>query len=281
MAKTVLITGAGSGIGKALAFRLAAAGLNVVICGRRADVLNEVANAPEACNKIRVVVADVASAEGCDALKKALGETPLDILVHNAGVFTVAQLETVDRDTWRKCMAVNAEAPIFLTQALSANLKAAETKARVLIIGSGAADINIPTMNVYCGSKALVKHIWKSLNMDMGTVADFAYCKVGLVESDMTGSMPGNDDLLIKDTISDRLRSGDVHPADEVAGWLENLFEPKLVDAEAFKTREHDIDNPAHQLGMKIRLTTEGKAFLGQETCEQNTCFLAKMFGRR
>lgn len=260
MAQTALVTGGGSGIGKELALRLAAAGMDVIICGRRAAPLNDVVLSQNSFN-IRTVVADVSTEEGCAALKAAVGEKPLDILVHNAAVFTVAELNTADRATWRKCMAINTEAPIFLTQALSANLEASG-KARVLLIGSGAAEVNIPTVNVYCASKALVKHIWKSLNQDMASVASFAYCMPGLVESDMLRSMPKNDDLIIKDIMGARLKGDDCHTSADVAAWLEKLLDPNLVDAEVFKNRLHDIDNPKHQLGMKLRLTTEGKAFL-------------------
>lgn len=171
-------------------------------------------------------------------------------------------LMKVDLSNFRAIMSVNTEAPIFLTQQLLMNLKAAG-EGRVLIVSSGAADMHVPDMGPYCVTKAAVKMVWTVLKDELADVVKVGYCKPGLVQSELTAAMLEKEDFALKDNVKARMESGDIHTSEEVAEWMEALLDDTRCEASVFQEREHDIDMIDHQLGVKVRLTTEAK-LLGQ-----------------
>lgn len=109
--KTALVVGGGSGIGKAIALRFAAAGCRVAIAGRREEVLAAAASEHEGQPPISFKVADVADRESVVDLvawaEESLGR--IDILVNSAGINVAARsLEKLAPDDWDQLMAVNA-----------------------------------------------------------------------------------------------------------------------------------------------------------------------------
>merc|ERR1711972_759845 len=186
------------------------------------------------------------------------GDSPLHLLVHNAGINCMDPLTKVELSKFRATMAVNTEAPIFLTQQLLPNLKLAE-EARVLLVSSGAGDMHVPNMGPYCVTKAALKMVWTVLKDELTDVARVGYCKPGLVLSEMTGAMIEKEDFALKDFIGGRMESGDIHTSEEVAEWIEALLDSARCESGIFQAREHDIDMTEHQLGVKVRVTTEGK----------------------
>ena len=146
MSSISIITGGGSGIGRALAKRLASRAQPVLIVGRNGNKLNETKD--QSCNPsyINTVVADVSSPEGRDTILQSLEESGIQHvtnLVHNAALLEpVGPLLDVKMDDWRKHMATNVEGPLFLTQSLVEMLKRGddgEKGGRVLHVSSGAA----------------------------------------------------------------------------------------------------------------------------------------------
>merc|ERR1711963_45446 len=117
-------------------------GMDVLAVARREALLTEVAKHPN----VRVCVADVGTLDGWEKVRAAVGDTPLHVLVHNAGVNITGSLVEGSRESFQTMLRVNLEAPIFLTQALLPNLHAADGSARILIVGSGAGDMQIPSM---------------------------------------------------------------------------------------------------------------------------------------
>ena len=132
--KHILITGGGTGIGCALAKRFAAKGCQVIIVGRRSELLqNVVSQYPDS---IRAVNADVGKHEDRQIITSQVQE-PLHLLVHNAAVLgPVGPLLEVSLDDWRSHMATNVEGPLFLTRELLPKLVEGS---RVIQISSGAA----------------------------------------------------------------------------------------------------------------------------------------------
>lgn len=109
--KTALVTGGGTGIGKAIALALAAEGCHVAVAGRREGPLREVADSFTGEPKIEVLTADVGDRESATALvtkaTELLGQ--IDILVNNAGTNTPKRLlRDLDPADWDRLMAVNA-----------------------------------------------------------------------------------------------------------------------------------------------------------------------------
>ena len=147
--KHILITGGGTGIGRALAERFAAKGWRVTIVGRRLELLQEVAR--DYPDKISIISADVGSIQDRQKIVSEAKGT-LDLLVHNAAVLgPVGPILDQSPEDWKSHMATNVEGPLFLTQVLL--LKLVENS-RVVNISSGAAHQGTPGWGMYCTSKA-------------------------------------------------------------------------------------------------------------------------------
>ena len=147
--KHILITGGGTGIGRALAERFAAKGWRVTIVGRRLELLQQVAR--DYPDKISIISADVGRNQDRQKIVSEAKGT-LDLLVHNAAVLgPVGPILDQSPEDWKSHMATNVEGPLFLTQVLL--LKLVENS-RVVNISSGAAHQGIPGWGMYCTSKA-------------------------------------------------------------------------------------------------------------------------------
>mgnify|MGYP006160131669 CR=1 FL=1 len=120
--KTALVTGGGTGIGEAIAIDLAAAGVDVTVCGRRiAPLADTVAMITAAGGKARAMVADMTDPEAIDELAATLirDQGGVDILVNNAGFSSkVRSARYIGADEWRSVMDVNTMGPAMLTRAL-------------------------------------------------------------------------------------------------------------------------------------------------------------------
>jgi NAD(P)-dependent dehydrogenase (short-subunit alcohol dehydrogenase family) len=113
--KRALVTGGGTGIGRALAEALNEHGAEVVICGRRADPLNKVAGELRSSGRaVTSVRCDLTNEDDLKSLVASSGD--IDILVNNAGYGLQAPWTEVSLNDWREVMAVNVEAPFRLAQ---------------------------------------------------------------------------------------------------------------------------------------------------------------------
>jgi short-subunit dehydrogenase len=116
--KRVLLTGATGGLGHAIARALAGAGAHVILSGRRADVLDELAQEISGS----IAPADLSDPVAVRAL--AEGHADVDILVANAGLPASGRLETYDDDQIERALDVNLHAPIILTHVLAPHMVA-------------------------------------------------------------------------------------------------------------------------------------------------------------
>ena len=132
--KHILITGGGTGIGRALAKGFDAKGWQVIIVGGRSELLQDVVS--QNSDSIRTITADVGKHEDLQIITSQVQE-PLHLLVHNAVVLgSVGPLLEVSLEDWRSHMATNVEDPLFLTQELLPKLV---EDSRVIHMSSGAA----------------------------------------------------------------------------------------------------------------------------------------------
>ncbi len=147
--KTVLITGAGSGIGQALAIQGAGMGFDVIIAGRSETTL---AQTVSACGGGHVlpVVADVTTAKGRADICAAVGSS-LDVLINNAGTLSVGRLRHMSDVDLERMTATNLVAPMALTRDLLPALSA--PKGRIVNIGSVFGDIAYPFFAGYSATK--------------------------------------------------------------------------------------------------------------------------------
>ena len=152
--KCVLITGAGSGIGRALAVEAARRGMTVALCGRRADALAQTAALLGAGTAHIVIQADVTRPDArrmlVDRIRERWGK--LDVLINNAGIVAGGAVESLNDDALERVLATNVTAPIALTRDLLPLLLAGRPS-RVVNVGSMFGDIAFPLFAAYSASK--------------------------------------------------------------------------------------------------------------------------------
>jgi uncharacterized oxidoreductase len=160
-ARTVLITGGGTGIGLALASRFLAAGSRVIVCGRRESVLREAAAAHPG---LVTRVCDLAREDDRAALAAwVVAEHPaLDVLVNNAGIQRRIRLDAAEpwADT-RQELAINVDAPIHLALALLPHLR--ERGGAIVNVTSGLSFVPYVAAPVYSATKAALHSFTLSL----------------------------------------------------------------------------------------------------------------------
>lgn len=177
---SVLITGGGSGIGAALALELASRGCRVLISGRRAQPLDEVA---QLSKRISVCVGDVTDHAHRAALATALGDLPGPrAIVHAAGYFQTGLLDTLSLEQWRRSFETNVEARWLLSCACAESLD----DGRVLFVGSDAGRSPRVGAAAYSIAQAASEALRRALQAEWaGSGTAVGAFKPGLVDTDM------------------------------------------------------------------------------------------------
>src|ERR1700747_2760050 len=110
--KRYLITGASRGIGRAIAMKLAAADVALLLHCRDTVALGETCRALEKSGaKISKLVHDLANLRGIQGLVAEVGHKPIDLLVNNAGIAVVNPVAEIARQEWEQIIGVNVTAP--------------------------------------------------------------------------------------------------------------------------------------------------------------------------
>jgi NAD(P)-dependent dehydrogenase (short-subunit alcohol dehydrogenase family) len=163
----VLITGGGSGIGRALAVEAARRGMAVAICGRRAEAIEETVRMLKSPHPALAVQADLTLPEDRRRLAVHLAETwgGLDILVNNAGMLAGGPIEEVGDAALSAVFAINVLAPMALTRDLAPLLRAGRDP-RVVNIGSIFGDIPYPLLTAYSASKFALRGFSSALRRE-------------------------------------------------------------------------------------------------------------------
>ena len=171
--RAILITGAGSGLGRALAIECARAGASVILSGRNGAKLDLVYDEIEAMGApqpaIAVLDLAVATAVDYDRLARVIDEEfgKLDGLVHAAGLLgDRTPLEQYDVPTWCKVLHVNLTAPFILTQVLLAALRKSED-ASIIFVSSGVVKQPRPFWGAYAVSKAGLESVRSMLSEEL------------------------------------------------------------------------------------------------------------------
>jgi NAD(P)-dependent dehydrogenase (short-subunit alcohol dehydrogenase family) len=162
MTMLAVVTGAGSGIGRACAELLAQRGMKVICVGRRraplADTVAALGGAGEA------VSADVSTDEDLAAVARAVGERELHVLIHAAGRESVTPFATTTREELDAVLATNLTGPFFLTQELAPRF--AES-ASVVFVSSMSAESGRDRHAAYGASKAALIGLTKNLAVEL------------------------------------------------------------------------------------------------------------------
>lgn len=164
--RIALVTGAGRGIGRAVALRLAQAGHALALAARTLSELDAVAAEIRDLTGERPVieVMDVADADGtAAALARLTGALPrIDVLVNNAGTADAAPLSRTDLELWQRLMAVNATGPFLLCKALVPGM-IGRGWGRVVNVASLAGLGGAPYITAYCASKHALVGLTRAL----------------------------------------------------------------------------------------------------------------------
>jgi NAD(P)-dependent dehydrogenase (short-subunit alcohol dehydrogenase family) len=171
--RAILITGAGSGLGRALAIECARAGASVILSGRNGAKLDRVYDEIEAMGApqpaIAVLDLAIATAVDYDRLASVIDEEfgKLDGLVHAAALLgDRTPLEQYDVPTWCKVLHVNLTAPFILTQVLLPNLRKSED-ASIIFVSSGVVKQSRPFWGAYAVSKTGLESVRSMLSEEL------------------------------------------------------------------------------------------------------------------
>jgi len=156
---TILITGGGSGIGRALAEALHTRGNRIIVAGRRTEPLAALCDGRDGLDWIELDVADPESIAAA-AATLARDHPAMNVVVHNAGIMQAEDMtaDSYDLTSAEATIATNLLGPIRLTAALLPQLKA-QDHATIMTVSSGLASLPLVYTPTYCATKAAI-HSW-------------------------------------------------------------------------------------------------------------------------
>jgi 2-hydroxycyclohexanecarboxyl-CoA dehydrogenase len=169
--RAAVVTGGGSGMGRAIALRLAADGLAVAVLDINEAAAKDVAAEIQASGGIALAVApvDVSSRAQVDAgmqqAREALG--PIVVLVNNAGITGFREFAKITDEKWDRMMAINLSGPFYCTQAVLPDMTEARW-GRIVNISSSSAQGGQQFMAHYVTSKAGLIGLTKALALELG-----------------------------------------------------------------------------------------------------------------
>ena len=189
--KVALVTGAGSGIGREVALRLAELGASVVAVDRDADAVQALCGRATAAGSLDALVADVSSSASVEAAVQRVEDDfgPVDFLVNAAGILRMATALALTDEDWRHTFAVNAEGVFYVSRAVGRRM-AARGRGAVVTVASNSARVPRAHMAAYGASKAAAASFTKTLALELAR--DGVRCNVvepGSTDTPMLRSM--------------------------------------------------------------------------------------------
>ncbi len=193
--KTVLITGASSGIGRATAICLSKEYARLILCGRNHEALIKLQKELTGC-KTHLLIFDVRNREAVNASVKQLPQSfsRIDILINNAGnAHGLDFLQDGDPEDWDAMLDINVKGLLYVTQAVLPQM--VERKSgHIINVGSTAAKEVYPKGNVYCASKHAVDALNHGMRLDLnGTGVKVGAVHPGLVATNFSEVRFKND----------------------------------------------------------------------------------------
>jgi len=218
--KTALITGATSGFGKATAITLAANGYNVIITGRRKNLLHHLENEIRGNSGSGVLSLNFDIRQPAE-VKDAIENLPeswkdIDVLVNNAGLAVgLNPLQSGVVDDWERMIDTNIKGLLYITRLVSP-IMVAKCSGHIVNIGSVAGREVYPNGNVYCATKFAVDAISRGMRIDM--------VKYGIRVTVIHPGMAETEFSLVR-------FKGDATTAKKVYDGLTPLFAEDIADA--------------------------------------------------
>ncbi|MEL6299642.1 MAG: SDR family oxidoreductase [Pseudomonadota bacterium] len=214
--KSIVVTGAGSGIGAATAKRFAADGYAVTLNGRTESKLKSVAAEIGSDDHVHIAPGDVSKPDDCKRIIAAHVQRfgGLDVLVNNAGVAVGGQIDQVAFDDWRKVMSINVDGVFLMIHEAVPHIE--KTGGSIVNVSSVSGLGGDWGMSPYNATKGAVTNFTRALALDFGSRGmRINAVAPSLVETDMTEDMVKDDELVAK--FADRIPIGRYAQPDEVA----------------------------------------------------------------
>lgn len=219
--RVAVITGAGRGLGRAMAVALARAGADSVLVARRKDDLEETAKAVKKAGRKAVVVpGDVTDASVApQAVAAAVREFGrVDILVNNAGLYHMQPIEETDADDWRAVLEVNLMGTFRFAKAVGEHFKK-QKRGKVVNVGSVLGTFGVGEATAYCAAKAGVMGFTRSLAVEWGPYGVQVNCvSPGLFKTDMSKGIFENREIY--DNVVAGIPRGTHGEPDDIAGTV-------------------------------------------------------------
>lgn len=175
---TVLVTGAGTGIGRACALMLAREGLHVTAAGRTRETLEEVASHAPNIDVAVMDVTDEASVE-----RAVVAASPIGAVVNNAGVSVMGPLEGVPLAEWRRQFETNVFGAATVCRAVLPQMRQ-RGRGRIVNMGSVAGRLAAPFMGTYAASKHALEGMTDALRREVrGQGIDVVLVRPGFVDT--------------------------------------------------------------------------------------------------
>ena len=216
--KVALVTGASSGIGAAVATRLAANGAKVWV-NHPNEATAEAAEAvvtsvAEAGGTAQAIQADVSSESDVLAMFSALGSGSLDILVNNAGIAHSSPIETLEVDDFDRLMGVHLRGTFLCTRS-ALKMMYAQNSGRIINTASQLAYIGAPGFSHYTAAKGAILSFTRSLALEIGDRPITANCVApGATMTPILADVP--DDIL--EGIRQNIPAGRIAEVDDIVG---------------------------------------------------------------
>jgi NADP-dependent 3-hydroxy acid dehydrogenase YdfG len=189
MKKTALITGASSGIGRATAIAFAKSGIQLIICGRHQERLDELAKILQNDTSVYTLNFDVRNKNDVATAINSIPEAfkPIDILINNAGnAHGLDPIQEGSLDDWDAMMDINVKGLLYVSKAVIPEM-VKNNSGHIINLGSLAGKEVYPKGNVYCGSKHAVDAISQGMRIDLNQYGiKVGAINPGLVETEFS-----------------------------------------------------------------------------------------------
>jgi 3-hydroxy acid dehydrogenase / malonic semialdehyde reductase len=189
--KTVLVTGASSGIGRATAIAFAREGCRLLLCARRLDNLQAIEQDLHTAGaaSVHLFALDVQNRQAVESAISALPAdwSQIDVLVNNAGLSRgLAKVYEDDPTNWEEMIDTNVKGLLYVTRSVVPGM-VARGRGHVINLGSTAGHMTYANGGVYCATKAAEKVISEGLKIDlMGTPVRVTSVDPGMVETNFS-----------------------------------------------------------------------------------------------
>ncbi|MCF6406438.1 SDR family oxidoreductase [Chitinophaga filiformis] len=227
--KVIAITGASSGIGRAIALMLAGEGAKVVLGARRADQLEElaasiIANGGEAA----YIVTDVKRRDDLSRLVKLARDHygRLDVMVNNAGMCQLSRIDELDVDGWEEMIDVNLKGVLYGIAAAIPVFREQGAGQIINIISTSGMKI-VPLQGVYAGTKNAVRTISEALRQESDGWLRVTGISPGIVQTEFVNNLKNEQ---MKAAILDKMDTLGISPDAIAAAVAYAIGQPANVD---------------------------------------------------